>query len=267
MTEKRFRAKELQSVCVVNAEGRQANLDKVLSLGLPTAQKLPGRAGKLAIVASGPSVPDFLDDITSSDEIWAINGAYDYLLGQGIVPQGFFAIDPLPALAEYVARAHQDSTFYVASTCDLSVFDALKNNKVITFHPDSEDLVYPKDAGRIGGGTTAITRAPYLGLLRGWRDITIYGADSSYDGREYCYEWGSYSTDIDEPRMWVEVEGKHFQTELGLMKQVSQMGVILQRFNGMLKIKCDGLMDAFLKAPMMDDAIIDVEKDADANAA
>jgi hypothetical protein len=263
--QKLFKAKELQSVCIVNAEGRQANLDKVLSLGLPTVNKLPARAGQLAIVASGPSVRDHLDELRAwPDEIWAINGAYDYLLGQGIVPHGFFAIDPLPDLVEYVERAHADTTFYVAATCDVSVFERLKGHKVLTFYPDAEDMKYPEGAGMIGGGTTALTRAPYLGLLQGWRDITLFGADSSYAGGEYCYEWGSYSTDIAQPKIWVEVGGNHYETEVGLMKQVSQMGVIMQKFNGMLKVKCGGLMDAFLKAPTMDDAIIEVETDDEA---
>lgn len=249
---------------MVGPEGRQSNLEAVLARGLPTVKQSPARAGQLAIVASGPSVREHLAELKSwPDEIWAINGAYDYLLDHGIVAQGFFAIDPLPGLADYVRRANQATTFYIASTSDLSVFDTLTDHKVITFHPIADDMQYPKDAGFIGGGTTALTRAPYLGLLHGWRDIMIFGADSSYDGGEYCYQWGRYACDIAQPKIWVDMNGEGpFETEVGLMKQVSQMGVIIQKFNGMLKFKCGGLMDAFLRAPTMDDSVIEVENAA-----
>lgn len=263
--------KELESVCVVDKEGRNHNLNLVLARGLPTVQRLPKRAGRLAIVASGPSVRDYLDELREWDgEVWAINGAYDYLLDQGIVPHGFMAIDPLPGLAEYVQRPHPDTTFYIASTCDVSVFDALKEYKVQTFHPYSDDVTYPDEFGIIGGGTTSVTRAPYLGLLQGFRDITLYGVDSSYDGQEYCYQWGRYSCDIAQPKIWVDLYdgGPRYETEIGLMKQVSQLAAIVPIFNGMLKFKCGGLMRDFLMQTPRDDIPIEIEKkDVRADAA
>jgi hypothetical protein len=266
----KIKAIELESVCVVDQGGRKSNLEKVMALGLPICTQHPERGEPLAIVASGPSVRDYLEELrTWPGELWAINGAYDYLLDNEIVPRGFFAIDPLPGLADYVRRAKSETTFYMASTTDPAVFEALKGQDVQLFHPVCEDLEYP-DGWSIGGGTTALTRAPYLGLLQGFRDITLYGCDSSYHGGEYCYQWGRYACDIDQPKVWVDLYdgGPVFETEVGLVKQVSQMGVIIQKFNGMLKIRCGGLMDAFLKAPIMSDECIEVEKpDARADAA
>lgn len=251
---------------MVEKDGREQNRDSCMARGLPTVQKLPKREGRLAIVASGPSVRGYLDELRNwTGEVWAINGAYDYLLEQGIVPHGFFAIDPLPELAEYVQHPHEQTTFYIASTSDPSVFDALKGAKVETFHPYSEDVKYPNDLGTIGGGTTSVTRAPYLGLLQGWRDIILYGVDSSYDGQEYCYKWGRYSTDIAQPKIWVDLHdgGEKFETEVGLLKQVSQVGAFLHIFQGMLKVRCGGLMAAFLEQPARDDIPIEIEKKDD----
>lgn len=263
---KLLKARELTSVCVVDVEGRKSNLASVLARGLPVVDRLPERDGPLAIVASGPSVREHLDELkTWPGEVWAINGAYDYLLDQGIVPQGFFALDPLAGLVDYVQRPNKATTFFLASTCDASVFDALKDHDVKLFHPAADDMQYP-DGWVIGGGTTALTRVPYLGILRGFREIVLFGADSSYDGRPYCYEWGRYPLDINVPTMWVEINDEGpFETEIGLLKQVSQMGVLHDKFKGKLKFRCGGLMAAFLRAPIMDDSIIDVEKpDADA---
>lgn len=263
MTEQTLvKARELQSVCTVDEVGRKSNLEWVLARGLPSVKQLPDRAEPLAIIGSGPSVRGHLEELRSwPGEIWAINGAYDYLRDNGIIPHGFFAIDPLPGMAEYVSHADHKTTFYIASTCDPSVFEALKDHKVQIFHAACEDVDYPKD-WVIGGGTTALTRVPYLGLLQGFRDITIFGADSSYEaGREYCYDWGRYGCDIASSRFLVEVNGEGpFETELGLLKQVSQMGVIHKNFRGNMSIRCGGLMDAFMRAPTIDDSWIEVEK-------
>ncbi len=257
-----LQCRELESKCVVDAGGRKANLALVLALGLPTIEKKPARAGQLAIVASGPSVREHLEELRSwPGEIWAVNGAYDYLLDNGIVAHGFFAIDPLPELADYVRRPRHETTFRIASTCDLAVFEALDGSDVQIFHAFADDLKYPEGSGQIGGGTTAVTRAPYLALVEGWRDIVLFGVDSSYDGGEYCYQWGRYKSDIAAPTFWFEINGEGpFQSEIGLMKQVSQLGVIIQKFRGMLKIRCGGLMAAFLRAPMAEPSQFEVEK-------
>lgn len=252
--------RELTSICIVDTSGRKSNLASVMARGLPLSRQGAQREGPLAIVASGPSVADYLDELRVwPGEVWAINGAYDWLLDQGVIPRGFFALDPLPELADYLRRPHASTTFYLASTCDPAVFDALEGHKVELFHGVAEDIEYPEGLV-VGGGTTAATRVPYLGLWKGWRDITMFGCDSSFTERVYCYDWGRYATDIDNKRVWVEANGEGpFQTELGLMKQVSQLAVLHSKFNGRLKIRCGGLMDAFMRAPIVDDSRIEVE--------
>lgn len=218
----------------------------------------------MALVASGPSVADHVDELRAwPGKIWAINGAYDYLLGRGIVPDGFFGMDPLPGLSQYVKNADPRTTFYICSICDPSVFDNLKDHNVLLWHPDGEGVEYPPDQWVIGGGTTAVTRAPYLALLQGFHDITLYGVDSSFKhGAPYCYRWGTYACDIDQPRFLIEANGEGpFETELGLMKQVSQLNVLHQRFAGRLKFKCDGLLAAFMRAPEVSSDLFELVKD------
>ncbi len=259
-THMKIKAKLLDSVCVVSEDGRKANLESVLKRQVPQVRQLPAREGQLAIVASGPSLRDYQHELVDwPGEVWAINGAYNFLLDQNIIPDGFFAIDPLPGLSEYVQKAHSKTTFYIASTGDPSVFDALEGHKVQVFHAAGMD--YPQGQWQIGGGTTAATRVGYLGLLQGWREMVMYGVDSSYQGREYCYEWGTYSTDIAGEKVWVKVtrEGPAFETEVGLMKQCTQLAVLHAKFNGMLKFRCNGLLAAFMRSPMMDDSQIEVE--------
>lgn len=258
----KLKVKAFTSTCVVDEAGRAANLQSVLKRGLPVCSQQPKRTGSLALVGSGPSVRDYLDEIKSCTEIWAVNGANGYLLAQGIVPHGFIGMDPLPGLAEYAGTVHLDTTCYIASTCDPSVFDVLSGHKVMLWHAEAENMIYPKGEWVVGGGTTALTRVPYLGAMLGWRDIKMYGADSSYDDGPYCYEWGTYALDIDQPTVPVSINGEGpFITELGLMKQVPQLWVLHQKFNGMLQFRCKGLLAAYMRAPVTDDSNLELTDD------
>lgn len=263
-----MKAALLESHCVVNAEGRLANLKLNLARGLPVLTKeTPAHDRPLLVVGSGPSIadPPILSKInTWPGDIWAINGAYDFLLENDIVPEGFFGIDPLPGLADYVRNAQEYTTFYIASMCDPSVFDALHGRKVLLWHACAEDAgIFPEGHKVVYGGTTAVTRAPFLAYGLGYRNINLIGVDSSYAKHSpYCYRWGSYETDIAEPVMSVMINGEGpFSTDLGLLKQVTQLGTMLNAFNRhreMLKVHPAGLMGAFMRAPTMDDSGIEM---------
>ena len=228
-----------------------------LARGLPRCTEKPVRTGRLAVVAAGPSVRDYLEEIRGWDgEVWAINGAYDYLRANGIVPHGFMAIDPLPGLAEYVKNPHPDTTFYLSSVLDPSVFDALEGYNIKVWFADQDAVTFPSGVYVVGGGTTAITRAPFLARMLGWRDITFFGADSSFDDGEsrYCYGYRKYGEDSKANVLKVNLptgEGP-FYTELCLMKQVAQMGTIAMYLQGTkIDFRCKGLMDAYIRSPVL----------------
>jgi hypothetical protein len=257
----------LESHCIVAEEGRLANLKSNLARGLPVlSQAVPEHQRPLLIVGSGPSVSGLIEYIKQwPGDVWAINGAYDFLLSQGLICEGFFGIDPLPELADYLRNANEYTTFYISSFCDPAVLDALEGRKVLLWHAMAENReVFPEGHQMIYGGTTAVTRAPFLALALGYRDINMVGVDSSYDKErgQYCYQWGTYKTDIAEMIIPVSINGEGpFFTEIGLCKQVAQLGTMLTAFNRtkeMLKIDPAGLMGAFMRAPMMDESGIEV---------
>jgi hypothetical protein len=257
----------LESHCIVAEEGRLANLKSNLARGLPVlSQAAPEHERPLLIVGSGPSVSGLIEYIKDwPGDVWAINGAYDFLLSHGLICEGFFGIDPLPELADYLRNANEYTTFYISSFCDPAVLDAIEGRKVLLWHAMAENReVFPEGHQMIYGGTTAVTRAPFLALALGYRDINMIGVDSSYDKErgQYCYQWGTYKTDIAEMTIPVSINGEGpFFTEIGLCKQVAQLGTMLTAFNRtkeMLKIDPAGLMGAFMRAPMMDESGIEV---------
>ena len=136
---------------------------------------------------------------------------------------------------------------------------------MLLWHAMAENReVFPEGHQMIYGGTTAVTRAPFLALALGYRDIKMIGVDSSYDKErgQYCYQWGTYKTDIAEMTIPVSINGEGpFFTEIGLCKQVAQLGTMLTAFNRtreMLKIDPAGLMGAFMRAPVLDESGIEV---------
>lgn len=264
-----MKAALLESHCIVNEEGRAANLKSNLARGLPVfTQVLPEHERPLLIVGSGPSVSEAIEYIKNwPGDVWAVNGAYDFLLSHGLICEGFFGIDPLPQLADYLRNANEYTTFYIASMCDPAVFDTLDGHKVMLWHAMTENREhFPEGHQMIYGGTTAVTRAPFLALSMGYRSINMIGVDSSYDKErgQYCYQWGTYETDIAEMTIPVSINGEGpFFTEIGLCKQVAQLGTMLTAFNRgkeLLKIHPAGLMGAFMRSPMLDDSAIEVVK-------
>lgn len=269
-----MKAYVLESHCIVNEDGRASNLKSSLARGFPIVQDVPEREGALAIIGSGPSVADNLERLRDwPGHLWAINGAYDYLLHNDIVPEGFIGLDPLPGLTEYVQNAQAYTTFYLASTCDPAVFDALDGHNIHMWHACGEDSsVFPPGDKVVYGGTTAACRAPFLAMALGWRDITLFGMDSSYSqSGPYCYQWGTYKEDVDQPVLKVVINGEGpFYTEVGMLKQVAQLGVMLTMFNqkrDILKVDPAGLVGAFMRAPFMDQRQIEVVPNGNADAA
>lgn len=262
-----MKARWLESACIVDDAGRIANLKSTLARGLPECTLLPAREGALAVTASGPSLVDCLDELRGwPGEIWAINGAYGFLLEHGITAHGFVGIDPLPGLAEYVQNAQSRTTFYIASTCDPSVFDVLDGHKVKVWHSKSEEeFPYPEGVKLIYGGTTAATRVPFLGMFQGWRRYKLFGVDSSYsETSPYCYRWGSYKEDINQPIIPVMINGEGpFYSEVGLLKQISQIYDTQREFRRRgisFEIHEAGLMGAYIRSPVLDDSMFEVEK-------
>lgn len=264
-----MKAALLESHCIVSEEDRAVNLKANLARDLPVLkQVVPEHERPLLIVGSGPSVSGLLEHVKNwPGDVWAINGAYDFLLSHGLICEGFFGIDPLPQLADYLKNANEYTTFYISSMCDPAVLDVLEGHKILLWHAMAENREqFPEGHQMIYGGTTAVTRAPFLALSLGYRSINLIGVDSSYDNErgQYCYEWGTYETDIAEMTIPVCINGEGpFYTEIGLCKQIAQLGTMLTAFNRtreMLKIHPAGLMGAFMRAPTLDDSEIEVVK-------
>lgn len=174
--------------CVYDADARQKHIDLALARNLPWCVRRVPRKGKVAIVASGPSATESIDLLKEWDgEIWGINGAFAWLMHRGVKPTAFIGLDPEPILKDYLIKRPDDATYYLAAQVHPDVYDFLAGHHVRLWFPADSGVRYPFGAVPIFGGSTCLGRAPNLAYHLGFRDVHIFGGDSSFPGKSHVY--------------------------------------------------------------------------------
>lgn len=163
------------------------------TLGLPELkrQDLP-RLGKAIIVGGAPSMKACLKDIKRltkdpDNRIFALNWSHTWLIQHGVIPHAcvFFEIDAEPDTT--LKAAHPDVTYFICSHCHPRTFDELKSYKRVLWHspPNSPgekvvgDELFP-GSNLVGGGIGTFTRTLTIALQMGFRNIELFGVDSSF---------------------------------------------------------------------------------------
>ena len=161
-----------------------ANVTATIDRGYtPITDHLDKHKGRLSIVGSGPSLRKTHKDL--SGDIMAINHSLKFLLKKKIVPKWAMIWDAAEICAEF-AIPHPDITYLIGARCHPKVFEKLKDCKVIVWHAGGDhniaDFMSERDMKEpmVNGGSAGVTRAMYLGVALGYRDLHIYGGDSCY---------------------------------------------------------------------------------------
>ncbi|MGE0629163.1 MAG: 6-hydroxymethylpterin diphosphokinase MptE-like protein [Hyphomicrobiaceae bacterium] len=229
--------------CVASNQ-RQVNSSSCYERGLPGVAYEKPKGIPLAIVASGPSAKDYLDRFRKwRGEVWAINGAFGWLLSEGIKPHAFIGMDPEPFLVDYLKET-PDCTYYIANQCDAAVFDHLNDRKVVTWHVMDPTVQIPIGQVPIRGGSTCLGRAPMVGCLLGFTDIHLYGGDSSFVG-DTGYAYGGAPR---EGACFAELKKKKYTTTRQMLVQAYEIAEMIKDFPGSITIHGSGLLPDLAKA-------------------
>lgn len=161
------------------------NIRYAQSLGYPELVMAPDvRDDVVVIVASGPSVQAFLDqlvaDYDAGRQIWAVKGAHDWLIEHGIVPDVYTCLDPRDR-TENIRHHNGHTEYLLASRCPPVMFDYLSGRKITVWNSfEEESETWPEFRGRmvVYGGTTTGLRTIQLAWARGFRKFKVYGMDS-----------------------------------------------------------------------------------------
>lgn len=220
-----------------------ANMRYAQSLGLEqlTITERP-RAGRAIICGGAPSIKDNLEVIRklASDKdnmVFALNWTHTWLINNGIIPDAtvFFEIDVEPASVLKVAN--KAVTYYICSHCHRETFDALKEYKRVLWHSPpnspSESEVreeFFKDTVTVGGGITTFLRTISIALALGYRNIELFGVDSSFPEDHGSTHVDGYETanDVNTDAFWVYA--KSDTGEIRSYKTVGYLALQVEEF-------------------------------------
>lgn len=173
----------IKSRCAVDEAGLYEHIRLALLRGLPLVTEQPPHNGTAILVAPGPSVKGFLEQIKQHRKdghpIVAITSAHDWLMDNEFTPDYAVAIDPLPEQKRWFQMKNTETRYLVGSQCHPDTFDHFEGCNVFLWHLYVKDgQTYPPNSELITGGTTAGLRAISLFYAMGFRDFILYGYDS-----------------------------------------------------------------------------------------
>jgi hypothetical protein len=203
------------------------------SLGFPRL----GKAGRprVAVIGGGPSVGTKIDELRAWDgDIWAINGAHQWLRSHGI-DSTFFSIDALPAVAKSCEGARRA---VLATCCDPSVFNSLSDAEVsaVKIGPDFEC------------GATSATTAPTIACEMGCREMSFFGCESNYGLNTHVYCGAAQHGSM----ILVRCNGEEFLTAPPYFLQAEMLAAIIRAAPAVFKDKSGGLLSAMVADPDYD---------------
>jgi hypothetical protein len=177
------------------------------NIGLPVPRL---RVRQCMIVGGGPSVADYLGEIATAKangfDIFAINGAVNFLMKNNIVPQYGILYDAREGNTVFVRRTYGAVHWLVASHAHPAVWDALLNTahgipeRTTMFHTNGGDGI--QEMIRAAEPEATIFESASMGGLMalslvnimGYKTARLYGYDSS--AREVPLEKRTDPTDI-----------------------------------------------------------------------
>jgi hypothetical protein len=233
------------------------NVQRSVKRSLPWFDFDESRQGSVCLVGGGPSLVDTIDQLKvrhqNGAKVWAMNGSYDYLVEQGIIPDAMVMLDARPENVRFVCKPYANTTFYITSQCDPSVFDKLNGYKVVLVHantPGVYELLEHEKARPVhlmGGFTTVGILSLILAKLQGFERIFLFGMDSSYrNGEHHAYEQTSNDADRSIDAM---VDDVTYKCAPWMAQQVQDFQNVVAGFDDVTIEVCgDGLLFQMAKA-------------------
>lgn len=202
------------------------------------------------IVGGGPSLKKSLAMLRGHAEaghaIFALNNTAHFLGQHDVKPDAQIIIDPRPENLPFV-EGRPAASYILASQCHPSLFEALEGEPVTVLQLAIEGIYdhIPKTATVVAGTTTAGLYALNVAYTLGYREIHLYGYDSSDadDGEAHAYPQNE--TDPEKKRLEVWVAGKRFRSSFAMYKQAERFQGIAQMLaeaGATIHVHGDGLL-------------------------
>ena len=199
--------------------------------------------GTVSVVGSAPSIANTYHDLVG--DIIACNQAHDYLWGQGISPT-YGTIWDAGEVMKTLIHPVNGTKYLIASRCHPDVITMFKDHETVIWHALGDEIIsellteYNRMEPIIGGGSGAVTRMMFLAHVMGYRDIHLFGADSS------CKETAHVvASPVDQNYIEIKCQGRWFKTTPQLCAQVEEFKILapmLKSMGTVLTLHGDGLL-------------------------
>lgn len=188
-------------------ENVKLSLDRKLPwiTNLPEFQRIKGNNKKIALIAGGPSVEHYADDIKQFKTTMVCGSSNDWAMNNGIIPTYSVICDPDPISINYYSKLDTETKYMIASCCDPKIFEHLKSMQVVQWHCHSDEVKAKLDENNLGGdyhgisgGCTVGLRAISMAIMLGYSNIHMFGYDSCL-GREdkhHAYDFSDKSEEL-----------------------------------------------------------------------
>jgi len=230
------------------------NIEYALGKGYTGLHALVGtESGAVSVVGSGPSLKENWQRLRDSDtDIIACNAACQFLLEKGIVPKYMFCFDADPLMLEFITP-HPEITYLMGSRCPPKAFELLEGCKVVLWHAAGDENIekllqkHKIMEPMLAGGSAAVTRAMMLSHAMGYREIHLWGVDSSFsNGNTHIRK-----STTDEKNITILLNKKVFTTAPWMCVQATDFKVLapqLARLGARLIVHGDGLIPHLAKS-------------------
>lgn len=208
--------------CCVDQDVLHRHVAHAKTLGLPYVRE--SERPPLAVVGGGSSLVPSVETLRDwRGDIWACGSPYPWLRQRGIKAT-YFCIDPL---AENIPLA-SGSKAIVSTTTHPGVFDVVESAEVFDLLPGSH-------------GPTTATAVPYWAMFMGYRDVTFFGCDSSFEASTHVYKDEDW-----ECHLWVTCNGKEYRTKPQLLMQAEYLATTIRLLPDIFKEESGGLLRAMV---------------------
>jgi uncharacterized Rossmann fold enzyme len=198
------------------------NIEYSTSLSRTWLNHQPENERHAVIVGGGPSLKKNINEIMIRKEhgqdVFSLNNSWEYLNKNGIESDFHVMLDAREENKKFI---NPTAKKYYSSQCDQAVWDEA-TDAILWNHLNAAKLLEkdPRAEVFVAGGSTVGLNAICIAYIIGYRNIHIYGFDSSYDDGEHH----AYSQDLNDKERVISVEAydKQFITAAWMAEQVNQ---------------------------------------------
>lgn len=180
----------------------------------------------LAIVAAGPSLNQTIDRVRDFDNVLVCGSAHDHLVRLGVIPTYALVSDGGKEDKGNLSLPQKDTTYLIASQCDESLFEHLKDYAVEMWHYKGQ--IGLQEAEILNGelsiawGSTVTINAITVAMMLGFQHLHFFGFDSCYGDYGLAQHCCEIAGSMEYQKMPAKVGDKTFISDLGLMEQANQ---------------------------------------------